>query len=463
MIRRYHHSVSHQDKVEYKTTLGSSDKYRRVKSKKKNFKKYSKLIILVVIAAILFYLGSVGISFISAANNVLTSGVTFKDLVSSSDLEATDGVTNILLLGRDQAAQLTDSIEVIRIKKDDNKVAMISIPRDLQVTVSGKTEKINAVFGQGYSAEKEKDKKVEAGAALAAKTVENITGLKMHYYITVDFAGLKDIVDALGGIEVNVETAFTDYEYPQDYFTKDGQYVKTNGYETFSVKAGSQVMNGTTALKYSRSRHGNNGEGSDFARAARQQKVLMAIKEKSLSLGFLANPVKISEMMSSMGSHIKTDMEFAEIKELATIMTNIDKSEVITKVLSNDSADGLLVSTDEGGYYLKPKAGNFSQVQKMFKNIFDNGLSAASVEIEIYNGSGTTGLGTSFAKVLEGEGLSIDKIESNPEVIATTTIYDGSEGSSVLGKIKSKLENPKVEDYNQPGVIKVIIGKDYGK
>lgn len=463
MVKRHRQSINNSDRVEYKTTLGSSDKYKKVKSKKKNVKKITKLALILVAVAVLFYLGKIGLSFISAADNILPTSISLKDLVSKSDLDQTDGITNILLLGRDQAAQLTDSIEVVRIRQSDKKIIMVSIPRDLQVTASGSTEKINAVFSQGYNAEKDKTKKVSAGAALAAKTVEGVTGLDMHYYITVDFAGLKDVVDALGGIEVNVENSFTDYQYPKDYFTKDGQYVKTDGYETFSVKAGVQEMDGTTALKYSRSRHGNNGEGSDFARAARQQKVLMAIKDKTLSLGFLTNPIKITDMMDSLGTHIKTDMEFTEIKELASLLSDVNSSDVTTKVLSTDSSDGLLMSVSEGAYYIKPKAGNFSQVQKFFKSLFDEGLSQASIEVEIYNGSGVAGQGTSLAKVLEADGIGVSTIETNSEVIAKTVVYDGSDGSSVLTKIKSKLENPTVEDYNQPGIIKIIVGKDYGK
>lgn len=463
MIKRHRHSISHQDKVEYKSALGSSNKYKTVRSKKKSYKKFCLLLVVIVIGVLVFYFGSIGISLISAANEVLPNSVSLKDFVSKSNLKQTDGVTNILLLGRDQAAQLTDTIQVVRIRQDDKKVAMVSLPRDLQVTVPGDgIQKINAVFGQGYTAEKQKDKKVEAGANLAAKTVEKVSGVPIHYYITADFAGLKDVVNALGGVTLDVEKSFSDSEYPKDYFTKDGQYVKTDGFDPFSVKAGTQTMDGITALKFARSRHGNNGEGSDFARAARQQKVILAIKEKSMTLGFLANPVKITELIDSLGGHIKTNMGLSEIKDMVNYMGGVGQSNIITKVISNDPKENLLVSVDEGGYYLKPKAGNFSEVQKFFKNVFDEGLSQASIEIKIYNGSGKAGLATKFSKTLESAGLSISTVDSNPETVATTTIYDGSNQSEAFGKIKSQLENPKIENYNQQGVIKVVVGQDYG-
>lgn len=464
MSRRRLHSINHQDKVEFKSSLGGNQKYTTVKSKKKKYKKYCFLAIIIFLGIVVFYFGSIGISLISAANDVLPSNISFKDIVSKSNLKQEDGVTNILLLGRDQAAQLTDTIQVIRVRQDDKKVAMVSIPRDLQVKSStGGVQKINSVFGQGFSKEKDTNKKVEAGAKLAADTVKDVTGVPIHYYITVDFAGLKDIVDALDGVSVDVETSFTDSEYPKDYFTKDGKYVKTDGYETFSVKAGTQKMDGITALRYSRSRHGNNGEGSDFARAARQQKVIMAIKDKALSVGFLANPVKITNLMDSLGGHIKTNMGLSEIKELANYIKDVKKEGMISKVLSNSSEEGLLVSVDEGGYYLKPKAGNFSKVQEFVKNIFNEANSEANVTIEVYNGSGVGGQGTKFAEILEGLDLEVSKIDTNSEEIEKTVIYDGTSGSSAFGKIKKQLNTPKTETTSQANLIKVIIGKDYGK
>lgn len=465
MTRRHRHSISHQDSVQYKSGLGGSGKsYKTIRSRKKNVRRFCFLAAVVVLGAIVFYFGSIGASLISAANEVMPNNVSFKDLVSKSNLKETDGVTNVLLLGRDQAAQLTDTIQVIRIRQRDKKVAMVSIPRDLQVTVPGDgVSKINAVFGQGYNVEKDKDKRVDAGANLSMKTVEKVTGVPIHYYITVDFIGLKDIVNSLGGVNVNVEKAFTDTSYPKDYFTKDGKYVKTDGFETFSVKAGEQKMDGVTALKYARSRHGSNGEGSDFARAARQQQIILAIKDKALSLGFLTNPIRITELIDSLGGHIRTSMGVSEIKEMVNLLGQVSQAELVSKVLSNDPKDGLLVSVDEGGYYLKPKSGNFNEIQKFFKSIFDTGLSQASIEIEVYNGSGIAGMGTQFAKLLEKDGLSVGKVESNSENIDRTIIYDGSDRSESFNQIKARLANPRVESYNQPGVIKVIVGKDYGK
>jgi len=462
---RRRHSISNKDSVLYETKLKGSTKYQTVKEKKKRNRKFVFLSIVLILGAILFYFGSIGFSAISAANEVLPENISFRDIISRSSLKQTDGITNILLLGKDQAAGLTDTIQIVRLRASDDRVAMVSVPRDLQVTIPGNgKEKINAVYKIGYSNSKVSDKKGKEadGVKLLESTVKEVVGVPIHYYVTLDFIGLKSVVDSLGGITVDVETAFYDPQYPKDYFTKTGEYVKTDGYEPFSVKAGEQRMDGVTALKYSRSRHGSNGEDSDFARAARQQQVVMAIKEKALSLDFLTNPIKISNLLESLGDHVKTDMGVPEFKDFINNLKDLDTSKVISKVLSTDSKDGLLISVNEGGYYIKPKAGDFSQVQKFVQNIFDK-EDEIKPEVEIYNGSGTAGLATKFAKRLEGVGIYADKVETNDEEVSRTVIYNGSGKTATFDEVSSLLTNAKIESYSEKNIIKVVIGSDYGE
>jgi hypothetical protein len=111
----------------------------------------------------------------------------------------------------------------------------------------------------------------------------------------IDLQGFKEMVDTVGGITINVERSFTDHEYPTD----------NDKIETISFKKGVQTMNGATALKYARSRKGDNGEGSDYQRARRQQKVLVAIKDKVLSTETLLNPAKVLELISSIEQNLK--------------------------------------------------------------------------------------------------------------------------------------------------------------
>ncbi len=468
-MRRRHYSFDHRDRVE-KTDERSRNNHpeiNRVRGKKKN-RRYGRYIISAL-ALILIGLGVyLGSSLLTSANSMLSSDVTIKDIFSKSSLKQTDGITNILILGSDQAAQLTDTIEIVRIRQKDKKVAMISIPRDFQVQVPGDgIEKINAVYKIGYNSEKDSKKKTDSGVLLASKTIEQVTGVPIHYYITADFIGLKEAVDVLGGITVDVKNSFYDPEYPEDYFTKDGKYVKTDGFSPFTVKAGIQKMDGTTALKYARSRHGNNGEGTDFARAARQQQIIMAIKDKALSLGVLSNPTKISSLLESIGDRVKTNMTLSELKGAIDFIKDVSREKLISKVLSNDPKDGILVSVDEGGYYLVPKAGrtNYSEIKAMVKNIFSTESSAELeiTDVEVLNGAGTSGLGGKVADKLKAAGLNVVKIDTNPTEIEKTTIFSSKKTGTTIDKIKSVVGVATVELSNDKEVIRVVIGKNYGE
>ena len=206
--------------------------------------------------------------------------------------------TNILIVGKDtrtsnHALQNTDTILLLSYNYKTHTVVGISIPRDLfiQVPDSKIFTRINAVYEIG-----EKRKKGE-GLPLLKEVVENVTGLKIQYYVMVDLKGFRDAVDLLGGIDVDVENSFTDYYYPS---STPGQR-----YETVSFSKGLTHMDGDTALKFVRSRHSlNPKEGSDFGRARRQQKVLIAIKNKLLEKQTFLNPVKIVGLLQQFNNNI---------------------------------------------------------------------------------------------------------------------------------------------------------------
>jgi anionic cell wall polymer biosynthesis LytR-Cps2A-Psr (LCP) family protein len=266
------------------------------------------------------------------------------------------------------------------------------------------------------------------------------------------------MIDALGGVTVDVTKDLYDPYYPKDVFTADGDYKKTDAYTTVSIKAGKQVMNGETALKYARSRETT----SDFDRARRQQELIVAVKQKAFSLGVLANPKKVTDIFSTLGNHIKTSLGLTEIKEILNLVDGLDSTNITTKVIDNNATDGLLYSTSEGGYYLLPKGGNYTQIQKMVKNIFSTSESAEVSSIEVYNASGVTGEGGKVAQLLTNKGLTIDVIETYSEVLDKTKIVDGAGDDDVLKTIKSVISDCNVEKGSTKGVIKVIIGRDYG-
>ena len=139
------------------------------------------------------------------------------------------------------------------------------------------------------------------------------------------------------------------------------------GFEPFSLKAGIQTMTGEIALKYARSRQTT----SDFDRSARQQKLIVAVKDKALSLGTLTNPSKISNILDIIGNHLKTDIQISEMSDLIQRYQKVKADKVKTKVISN-SADGPLVNKSlNGSYSLVPKAGiaDYSEVQAVAHSV----------------------------------------------------------------------------------------------
>ncbi len=349
-----------------------------------------------------------------------------KHLVTSGDKsiagENTDRI-NIMLVGMGgpghDGSYLSDTIIVASLKPSTKEVALLSIPRDLYVEIPEYGwRKINNANAFGYLENPDK-----GGEQLLSTVLEEVLDQKIHYYASIDFSGFTKIINLLGGINIEVENSFYDYQYP------DSNY----GYQTISFQAGQQKMDGDSALKYVRSRHGTNGEGSDFARSRRQQQILTALKKKIFSVGTLINPNKIVEISETLGSHLKTDMEVWEVLRLANLLENIDTSKIVNRVLDT-STSGLLYSetTIDGAYILKPSAGDYSEIQYLAKNIFNyTSIVKEKASIEIQNGTNINGLADSTARRLSELSYNIIKVtNAEKRNITDTVIYDLSFGQN---------------------------------
>ncbi|MDZ4221430.1 MAG: LCP family protein, partial [Patescibacteria group bacterium] len=314
------------------------------------------------------------------------------------------GRINILLLGvggeNHQGGQLTDTIIVASIDPKERALGLFSIPRDLVAPIPGiGWQKINSAHAYGAAASPRGTQ--GAGAAVAAKTVETITSLPIHYYIKLDFEGFVKVVDALGGVRVNVPVEFTDSSYPDENY----------GYEPVHFNEGWQNLSGERALKYVRSRHGTANQGTDFARAARQQKVLEALLARVSALSTLLNPNKLLALSDIVGTHIETDMELWQLLRLYEIGKQINK-DAIKQVVLNTGPGGLLATdtNEEGSYLLRPAAGqaDFSDIQLAAQSLLGNQkiLSQSRQEqnkelsIAVYNGTLHEGLASAMAQTL---------------------------------------------------------------
>ena len=274
-----------------------------------------------------------------------------------------DGKTNVLLLGmRGQnipgGGLLADTIMVVSIKPDENKVALISIPRDLYVKVPGSESraKINAVYAYGEENGKQQ------GISQMKKIVSEVIGLNIHYAAVINFIGFKQLIDVVGGIDVTLSAPF--YE--------STQFVKGNECGgQFYLPKGENHLNGETTLCYVRSRENT----SDFDRAKRQQIVFKAFKDKLVSIGTLTDFGKLNGILNTVGNNARTDMSSAEMKKFYEEYASVHDGEMFQRVFENSPEGLLMVPGDappEAGYVLIPRAGwdNYSQIQYVCREIF---------------------------------------------------------------------------------------------
>lgn len=281
--------------------------------------------------------------------------------ILSDGLNETDGRTNFLIGGLDRRSQsssagLTDTLMVASYNKSTKSAVIISLPRDLWVkSKSGNYSKINAVYAN-YGKDELKS------------VIESVLNVPIHYYVIVDFSAFEKAIDTLGGVDVNVETTFDDYYYPVE--GKENAEPESERYMKVHFDAGLQRMDSKTALIFSRSRKGTNNEGTDFARAKRQQKVILAIRDKILSAETLFNPVKLKELYENYKDYVETSISLKEVQSLLNLAKSSDVTNVKSIVLddrSTEDSGGLLYEPEDktlygGQYVLIPKAGDYSQI-----------------------------------------------------------------------------------------------------
>ena len=274
---------------------------------------------------------------------------------------------NILLLGSrgvDEPGDgklLSDSIILASIKKSTNQVALISFPRDfyIQLWCADEKQKINFAYANG-------------GLSCAKKTISYLSGLYVDYAVSINFQGLVELIDDLGGIDIYLDEPFEEnFQWAKEGWEEDEHWFikEIEGEEkwVFNLPKGKNHLDGKTALYYVRSRYSTN----DFDRMRRQQDVLMSIKEKGLSLNVLLNPVKIYNLLDTLGKNIKTDMKLDDIKKIINLSSDLDIGNIKTEVF-DISPNGLLYHTFiNEEYVLLPLGDNFDKIQEVCKNIFD--------------------------------------------------------------------------------------------
>jgi len=262
---------------------------------------------------------------------------------------------------------LTDSIMIVLVQPRAQRIHLVSLPRDIWVelplieTEQGtqtKGYKINAAYAIGkdlrqYPQRPEAFSGDGGGGALAQYAIEQVTGISVKYFLAVNFSAFEQTVDQLGGLSVRVPRGFIDEFYPiSEEIENDcglseediaAITATTSGeqlmqafpcrYERLVFDAGTQLLDGATALKYVRSRHSPQS-GGDFNRAARQQAVVEALKERVLSLGFVP---KIPGLLLTLSRNIETNIPPQQIDEWASMADELAAYPIDRTVLSTEN------------------------------------------------------------------------------------------------------------------------------
>ena len=346
---------------------------------------------------------------------------------------------NILLVGTDQRSETqstfnTDTMIVVSIDPKSKQVAMLQLPRDITgVPVPPVAQglwgtsyggKINSWFNQNENQKMWPGKTAQARGFAALKAIlGNLYGLDIQYYVKVDFQGFKDAVDTLGGVQVNVQIPVAEDDFPLT------DQIKTRVY----IPAGPQEMDGTQALVYARSRHGS----TDFDRGARQQRVVLSLKNQMDPQAVFAN---LTGLVSALKTSVKTDIPIANTQlmgQLLDLASQVDTKSIRSYVFAPP-------------YYatnLWPQSSNIpinvARVQQAAKQAFSlspslitlrNSLSAEGAQVWVQDGKNVADHAGNNAAYLDYFGMdasALVKSAATSPGTTTITVYNGA--SSKLG------------------------------
>lgn len=466
----------------YQRKIPACENVTRKMDKGKTSRKLWKVIFFILVFLLLawggffvFKIGNLG-KKISVANETPSVIRNVGSLISSlvpNERKTLDGENegriNILLLGTagkgKPGQNLTDTIMIMSLDTKNKKVALLSLPRDFYANIPGTSysTKINSIYQYGLN-NKENLEPMK-------KTVEEIIGTDIHYFIILNFDGFKKIIDDVGGINVYVERDIYDPRYPGPNYS----------YETFEIKKGTHLMDGETALKYSRERH-DDPEG-DFGRAKRQQQVMQTFKNKVFSIQTFLNPFTLNKIIDDLGDNIKTDVKLEEIESFVDLIKKSDTQNITNVVVDAWKKDSILkvshvLSGGVSAFILVPRVGNYSEIQELSQNIFNldeirrrkSEIEKENASVTVINSSGSTGLDLKVKDILENK-LAMKDVKigypTTSQKPEKSTIYDKTGGGKIftLDEIIKKLrvtfsENKDAIIEEQDSDLVLILGTD---
>lgn len=334
---------------------------------------------------------------------------------------------NILLIGID--VTLDNRRRVVPVSRSDtlllvsfdpvrNRISGLSVPRDTRALIPGVgVTKINAAYAFG-------------GPTLTVRTVEDLLGVPVHYYVKMGPESFSKFIDAIGGVEIDVE--------------KDMKYTDTWAGLYINLKQGRQLLTGQQAMGYIRFRHDALG---DIARVGRQQKVLLALFTKLKSPSTV---LSAPSLLRAFTENTQTNLSMTELITLGVFTSRLG---------SRDLAFQTLPGTF-GTLYWEPDGARIrAAVTEMLYGVSPQML--ASTTVEVLNGSGVPGLARQTAARLERLGFHIVRVDAAATVVPTTIVIDRS-GRVEVAKFLSELlgSKPVTREPGGGADITVVVAKD---
>lgn len=394
------------------------------------------LLVLVLVAG-----GYLGFKLYQTQKHVLSGGgqapaVCDGNVPVSQLKKEGDSRVNILLLGigggNHEAPDLTDTIIVASLDPVNDKLVLLSVPRDLWVKIPGNgQERINAAFeyGKMNSDAKGETELNRDGVDTADQVLETVLGIPIHYHALINFKAFESMVNALGGVDVNVTKEGSVYEV----LWIEG----TSLHYTLNVQPGLQHFDGNRALYYARSRQ--TSARGDFDRGERQRTLIAAIKDKAFSVGTFSNPIKVSNLLDSLGNNVYTDFDSGSIKCLYKQISEVPSANITSLDLVTPPHDLLVSGSIPGRSTLAPKAGLFSYDainDYVHSALRDSFLEKENAKTAIYNATNIAGLATTKANLLKSYGYNITTVDSTKTATnpAKSIIVDLSKGRNKYTK-----------------------------
>ncbi len=384
-----------------------------------------RMILLILLIGVVMG-GWLGVKALIAGGSVFKGDVF--GLIQQKDLKAdANGRSNILILGTSEddpgheGAHLTDSIMVLSIDQKNKNAYMISIPRDLeakygQACLPGYAGKVNAFF-QCVNDDWESSSAEDARQAESRRFFGDIVGLDIQYSVHVNYTVMRDVVKALGGITVTIESPDPRGQMDANFDWKCGDtYAKRirncppRGH-FIDYPNGPVELDAEHALYLAQARGDAENWGfpnSNFEREKNQQKILVAIKDKAMSTGTLTNFGKVTGLVDALGNNLRTNFDTSEIRTLMMLGSDIPS----TAIQSISLIDNDLVGGDA-----QPLAGryNFTSIQALIKKTLNSSpLSREEAHVVVLNASGVGGVAQTQADALMELGMEIDDIDNAP-------------------------------------------------